>query len=121
YFATAGIPLIRGRLLAEADRAGAPLAAVVSESLAKRRFSGVDAIGQRVRIGPIDGPPYTIVGVVGDVRQLSLAQTEAAAIYVTPVQWRFADNALTLVVRTEGDAAALAPSLRQAIWSVDKD
>jgi predicted permease len=121
YFATAGIPLIRGRLLAEADRAGAPLAALVSESLAKRRFGGVDPIGQRVRIGPIDGPLYTIVGVVGDVRQMSLALTDSDAIYVTPAQWRFADNALTLVVRTEDDAAELAPALRRAVWSVDKD
>jgi putative ABC transport system permease protein len=108
-------------LLDENDRAGAPLAALVSESLARRRFRDTEAIGQRVRIGPLDGPLYTIVGVVGDVKQLSLARTESDAIYVTPTQWRFADNAMTLIVRAEGDAAALAPALRRAIWSVDKD
>jgi putative ABC transport system permease protein len=113
--------LLRGRLLEEADQAGSLRVALVSESLAKRRFPGVDPIGQRVRIGPIDGPLYTIVGVVGDVKQMSLMLSEADAIYVTPTQWRFADDALTLVVRAEDDAVALAPALRRAIWSVDKD
>jgi putative ABC transport system permease protein len=65
YFETAGIPLLRGRLLEENDRAGAPLVALVSESLARHRFRDAEAVGQRVRIGPIDGPLYTIVGVVG--------------------------------------------------------
>src|SRR5262245_2287242 len=122
YFETAGIPLLRGRLLEESDRAGAPTVALVSESLAKSRFPGADAIGQRVRIGPSDsGPFYTIVGVVGDVKQMSLMRPEADAVYVTLTQWRFADNVLTLVVRAEGDVASLAPALRRAIWSVDKD
>ena len=90
YFGTVGIPLLRGRLLEESDRAGAPRVVLTSESLAKRRFPGMDPIGQRVRIGPIDGPLYTIVGVVGDVKQMSLMRSEVDAIYVTPAQWRFA-------------------------------
>ena len=122
YFEAAGIPLLRGRLLEESDRAGGPTVALVSESLAKSRFPGGDAIGQRVRIGPSDsGPFYTIVGVVGDVKQMSLMRPEADAIYVTLTQWRFADNVMTLVVRGEGDVASLAPALRRAVWSVDKD
>jgi predicted permease len=121
YFETAGVPLIRGRLLQETDRAGAPLVALVSDSFARRRYPAGDPLGKRVRIGPTDGPLYTIVGIVGDVKQVSLARTESDAIYVTPVQWRFADNAMTLVVRTEADASSLAPVLRRTIWSIDKD
>jgi putative ABC transport system permease protein len=121
YFETTGIPLLRGRLLESTDNDGAPLVAVVSESFAKRRLRGIDPIGQRVRIGPTDGPLYTIVGIVGDVKQLSLARSEADAIYVAPLQWRFTDQALTLIVRTEADSASLAPALRRAIWSIDKD
>src|SRR5262249_47274268 len=49
YFETAGIPLLRGRLLEESDRAGAPAVALVTESLAKSRFPGGDASGQRMR------------------------------------------------------------------------
>ena len=44
---------------------GAPLVALVSESLAQRRFPDGDAIGKRLRVGPTDGPAHTIVGVVG--------------------------------------------------------
>lgn len=119
YFETMDIPLRRGRLLAEPDRAGAPLVAMISESLARRRLQGREPIGQRLRIGA--GPLYTVVGVVGDVRQISLALTESDAVYVTAAQWRFADNAMSLVVRSSGDPAALAAPLREAIWSVDKD
>jgi putative ABC transport system permease protein len=119
YLETMRIPLRRGRVLESRDRAGAPLVAVISEALAKRRLPGVDPIGRRLKIG--DGPLYTVVGVVGNVKQVSLALSESDAVYTTPSQWRFADNAMSLVIRTRGDAAALAPTVREAVWSVDKD
>ncbi|MDQ6887033.1 MAG: ABC transporter permease [Gemmatimonadota bacterium] len=119
YIETMRIPLRRGRPLDERDRAGAPLVALISESLAKRKFPGADPIGHRLSIGPTNG--YSIVGVVGDVKQMSLALSESDAVYTTMSQWPSADNAMSLVVRTRGDAAALAPAIRQAVWSVDKD
>jgi ABC-type antimicrobial peptide transport system permease subunit len=61
------------------------------------------------------------VGVVGDVNQLSLAAGQADTVYVTTAQWFWADNPLWLVVRSHGDAVALAPAVKNAIWSVDKD
>jgi putative ABC transport system permease protein len=125
YFETMHIPLVRGRLLNENDRAGAPVAVVISESLAKRRFAGRDPLGQRVRMGPGMGqanhPWGTIVGVVGDVKQLSLALNEPDAFYTTDTQWDWVDSTQSVVVRARGDAAALAPAVRAAIWSVDKD
>jgi ABC-type antimicrobial peptide transport system permease subunit len=50
-----------------------------------------------------------------------LVASQADAFYTTPEQWRFADNVMSLVVRARGDAASLAPAIRKAIWSVDKD
>jgi ABC-type antimicrobial peptide transport system permease subunit len=98
------------------------MAAVINESLAKRRLPGLEPIGQRLRMGPNDGPWFTIVGVVADVKQTSLAISRADAVYVTAGQWRFfADNARWLVVRTQQDAAAITPAIRQAIRSVDKN
>ena len=86
------------------------------------RFGNDSPIGQRVSIGGGAGAlPYTIVGVVGDVRQASLALAQTEAVYTTTTQWRWADNTMSLVVRTRGDASALAPAVRQAIWSVDSD
>jgi putative ABC transport system permease protein len=121
YFETMTIPLRRGRLLDAHDVSDASPAVLISESLAKSKFPGQDPIGQRLRIGPNDGPWDTIVGVVGNVKQTSLAVSQSDAVYITTKQWRFADKALWLVVRARGDAAALAPSIRDAIWSVDKD
>ena len=121
YCETMGIPLLRGRLLDQRDVAGAPQATLISESLAKQQFRGQDAIGKRVHIGPLDRPWYIVVGIVGDVKQGSLAENLPDAVYLTPAQSWFADDAMSLVVRTRGDAAALTPAVRKAIWSVDKD
>jgi putative ABC transport system permease protein len=121
YLETMRIPLRRGRLFDAHDDANAPRVALISESLAKHRFAGADPIGERLSIGPPNGPVYAIVGVVGDIRQLSLALNESDAVYIPATQWFFADNAMSLVVRAHGDVAATAPSVRQAVWSVDKD
>jgi putative ABC transport system permease protein len=123
YFETMGIPLRRGRLFNAQDAAGLPVRPVlINESLAKRKYFGRDPIGRRIRFG---GPPNRawdmIVGVVGDVKQTSLAVSQSDAVYVTTAQWLWADGTQWLVVRAHGDAAALAPAVRQAIWSVDKD
>ena len=122
YFEAMGIPLRAGRALDEHDVAGAPLAAVINESMAKRRLPGLDPIGQRLHIGPNSGPWFTVVGVVSDVTQTSLAVTRSDAVYITAEQWgRFVDNARWLVIRTQHDAAALTPAVRRAIAAVDKD
>jgi predicted permease len=125
YTETMRIPLRRGRLLNERDTTGAPTAVLISESFAKRKYGDQDPIGRRVRMGPdvgqADKPWATIVGVVGDVKQQSLAVGVEDAFYVPTTQWPWADEVLSLVVRTRGDAAVLAPAIRRAIWSVDKD
>jgi len=123
YFELMGIPLIRGRLFAAGDmEPGAVRPVLINQSFARRKFRGQDPIGRRVRFGGPDNRPWdVIVGVVGDVNQMSLAAGQADTVYVTTAQWLWADNLLWLVVRSHGDAAALAPAVRKAVWSVDKD
>ncbi|HXU36590.1 MAG TPA: ABC transporter permease [Blastocatellia bacterium] len=122
YFETMAIPLLSGRLLNGHDVAGAPPAVLISESLARSKFGTEDPIGQRLRIGPTDGPWNSVVGVVGNVKQTSLAADNTDAVYITNEQWRmFADRARWIAVRTRGGAATLAAAIKQAIWSVDKD
>ena len=123
YFETMGIPLRRGRLFNEQDTLTLPVRPVlINESLARRRYPGQDPIGERIRFGGAPNRPWDIiVGVVGDVKQTSLAVSQSDAVYVTTAQWLWADGTQWLVVRTRGDAAALAPAIRQAIWSLDKD
>jgi ABC-type antimicrobial peptide transport system permease subunit len=113
-------------MLNERDRTGAPVAVLITESLARREFAGLDPIGQRVRLGPdvgqADKPWATIVGVVGNVKQESLALNEEDAFYITTAQWGWADDVESVVVRTRAgvDPGTLTSAMRNAIWAVDK-
>jgi putative ABC transport system permease protein len=121
YFQTMRIPLRRGRLLDEHDTAGSQPVALISESLAKREFGDANPIGKRVHIGPLNRPWYIVTGVVGDVKQGSLAETQTDAAYITPTQSWFADDTVSIIARVNGNAGALAPLIKNAIWSVDRD
>lgn len=122
YFETMHIPLRRGRFLTAQDRADQPAVAVINESFARKVWPNADPIGDRVRVGAADkGAWRTIVGIVGDVKQLSLSARQSNAIYFPEVQWPYVDGAMSLVVHTHGDAAALTTAVRSAIWAVDKD
>jgi len=122
YLDAMGVALRRGRFVDAHDVAGAPLVALVSESLARSRFPDADPIGQRLQIGPDDAPWRTVVGVVGNVRQISLALDDGDAVYVPAVQWTdFPDRAMWLATRARGDAAALTSAIKSAISAVDRD
>ncbi|MGH7482960.1 MAG: ADOP family duplicated permease, partial [Longimicrobiales bacterium] len=120
YFEAMGIPLLGGRLLEESDRAGGPVAVLISSSLANGLFPGQEAVGQRVHVGRTDLPWYRVVGVVGDIKHLSLAGGESQAVYITPEQWYFADPARWFVVKTRGEPETLVAQVKEAIWSVDR-
>jgi putative ABC transport system permease protein len=124
YFDVMGIPLLQGRAFEHGDREDAPPVAVIGQTLARRLFGGEAALGRRIRVGG-GGEPFTVVGVVGDVKQATLAAAEPAAVYLSARQWHWADASRWLVVRrASGSTAspvALVPALRQAVWSVDGD
>jgi len=122
YFDTLRIPLRRGRLLDIHDSENSPAVVVISESLAKQRFPNQDPLGKRLHIGGRNGTPeFRIVGVVGDVKQMSLGLNDSEAVYTTNTQWTFPERSLSLVVRGRGDVSALVPAIKKAIWSVDND
>ncbi len=68
YIDTMGIPLRRGRLFSDRDTVGPPVA-LINEAFARRRFPGLEAVGQRLHLGRTDLPWITVVGVVGDVNK----------------------------------------------------
>ena len=121
YFETMGIRLVRGRGLEREDIAGRSPVAVVSEALARRLFQGGDPVGNRIRVGATELPPYTIVGVVEDVKQASLETDQMEAVYVTSQQWHWADRVRWIVVQTDHDPLTLVPDVRRAVWSVDRN
>jgi hypothetical protein len=116
YFATLGIPIVRGRVFNAEDRDGAPWVAVVSARLAKELWPAGDPIGARVRPGP-DKEWATIVGVVGDVR-MGGADAPQPSIYTSQRQDHW-PGAGAVVIRAEGDPQALMTGVREAVKRVD--
>ncbi len=122
YVEAMHIPVVRGRSITAADKAGQPFVALVNESFAKKYWPSEDALGQRISLqDPVKGPWLEVVGIVGDVRQLSLSSTKIDGVYIPESQWGYADAAMSLVVRANGNAAALIPAVQRAVWAVDKD
>ena len=95
-----------------------PKGKALFQFLARSRFANSNPLGQQLKVGPAG--PYTIVGVVGDVKQVSLARDESNAVYLPETQWRFSDRTRSLVVRARGNAPSLFAPVRAAIWSVDR-
>jgi putative ABC transport system permease protein len=121
WFAAMGIPLVRGRLIEGSDNDKAQRVVVVSEAFVKQFFPNGDAIGKRIRLGKLTSefPWATIVGVVGDVRGFALDEPPLPTMYWPVAQIRQTPS-LAIVMRTEGDPAALATTVRQAIAEVDR-
>jgi len=124
YFGAMGVPLLRGRAFTARDDSAAAPVALVSESLARRVFPGEDPVGRRVSTGfEGRGNWVTIVGVVGDTRDLTLSEGARPQIYRPHDQ--FPPGTMAVMVRAtsggEAAAAALAPAARAAARSVDRD
>jgi putative ABC transport system permease protein len=119
FFRTMGIPLLEGRDFDLTDRAGSPPVTIVNQELARRAWPNQSAIGRRIKIV---GPPdvlATVVGVAGDVKQLTLSEPAQAQLYQPKLQSGGIFG--SVAARTDGDPMALANQMRAAIWSVDRD
>ena len=113
YFVTLGTPVLRGRGFTAADRTGSLPVVVLSEAAARAYWPDGDAVGKRM-VGFEKGQFLTVVGVVPDTRFRDL-RTPRATIYFPLAQSTFPFAPLNLVIRTAGDPAAAAPSVRRAI------
>jgi putative ABC transport system permease protein len=118
YFRALRLPLKRGRLFAGTDRDGAPRVALINEAFAARMFPGEDPIGRRLRIGIQGNTWREIVGVVGDVRHDGLDRDATMQMYEPMAQCPW--DEMSFVVRA-ATPDALAPAIRQALRTVDRD
>jgi putative ABC transport system permease protein len=124
YLRTMGIPLRRGRFFERTDGERTPPVAIVNETMARQFWPGVDAVGKRFRTGDDASPWITIVGVVGDVRQMGLDAPVKAEMYFPYAQvdgqpW-FAPR--DLVVRSAAvEPMSLLPAVKGAIHAVDPE
>jgi predicted permease len=129
YFSAMGLRLRSGRTFTAQDRGGAGLVMIVNQTFARQAWPSEDAIGKRVTCcepGPNGEPNWkTVVGVVADTRARGVGQEAPPEFYLPVAQspaaaWRWIDRTLTLAVRTSGRPEAVAPAMRDAVWSVDR-
>ena len=119
YFKTLGIPLLQGRLLTESDNANSAMVLVVSRELAEKIFPGVNPIGQQIMCGYDDKSGWwTIVGVVGNVRQRSPASPFAQTMYVPVAQHPDRAADMQVVVRTGIEPRNIAPHSLQCCGAI---
>ncbi len=115
YFRTMGIPLLRGRDFTPSEREGSPGVAIVNETFARGFFPGEGALGKRLILF---GAPHEIVGVVGDVRHASLADSPEPEMYV-PLFQRPSDL-LALALESSVDRPeSLIPGVKAALRAAD--
>jgi hypothetical protein len=108
-----GVPVVEGRGFTPADATGPARVALINERLARKFPPGTSPIGHRLTSGDEDGDKRVIVGIVRDVRDMTLEYRPAQTIYL-PLDERGA-SAMTVVLRTGVDPLSAAPAVRQAI------
>jgi putative ABC transport system permease protein len=118
YLQALCIPLLRGRPLTAAetmDTSGH--LALIGATAARHFWPGADPLGKRFRLTGGDSVWHTVVGIVADIRQGSLAEETRNQVYI-PFGSR-ADRGMIMLVRTSGPPAAAIPMIRRAVSSVD--
>jgi putative ABC transport system permease protein len=120
YFNAMGIPLLRGRLFDERDSENTPGVIVINDVMAERYWPNDDPLGKRISLVDANtGPWLTVIGIVGDVRQLGLSSDPYPQMYQVFTQvpvWR-----LSLVARITSDPTSVASAIRAQAASLDKE
>jgi putative ABC transport system permease protein len=123
YFDAMNIPLLNGRAFNSGDTPDAAHVAVISASLAKSKWPNENPIGKIIQYGNMDGDmrPFTVVGVVGDVRDQSLATDPTPTFYAFLPQRSKMGNALHIVMQTAGDPTSVMSSARATVRRLRPD
>ena len=132
YFQAQGVPILRGRDFTLADRAGAPLVVIVNRILAEHYWPGQDPIGKRLHRGPAEAalPWLTVVGEIGDVKQLAADVPTGNQFYIPSSQVKadagsfaspgmLSGNAGSIVLRGQMPPEQMAESLLKVVRSID--
>ncbi len=126
YFKTIGARLIGGRFLEDADGSASPRSVVINQSAAKKYWPGEDPLGQQIRINGARPDPYTVVGIIGDIRHRGLNAPIPDELYFTLPQFdevmvRFFLSSLTFVVRTADDPPAHSKAIQDIARTMDRE
>ena len=122
FFEALRIPLLHGRVFDARDRPESPSAAVITETMARRYFGAVDAVGRRFRIGNEQGSWTEVIGVVRDTGATSAAAADVLARQQDVLFRSYTQSGLqptTVIARTSGDAAALVGAMQRELRALD--
>ena len=117
FFETAGTPLLRGRVINDQDRRGAPPVAVINQTMARTYWPGADAIGKRFRFRESQ-PWITVVGVTGDMRRQGMDRIPAPQVFFPNRQQT--EDMMDVIVRTSIDPVTIANTVQRELQALDK-
>ncbi len=123
FFRALGTPLLRGRFFSIGDRPEAPRVAIINEAMARRSWSGHDPVGRRFKfvLRDSDGPWYTVVGVVGNMRRQGQEREALPQIFVSLAQNPPSRNVGLFIRTSSDDPLTMAGALRAAVSRVEKN
>ena len=120
FFRVLQVPLLRGRFFSDRDRADTQPVAIINETTANTHWPNEDPLGKRFKFGdPSDDSPWTtIVGIVADTRRAGVDRPVRTESYQPFTQ---DSRSMTVLIRTAGEPAAIAPALRAVVRELDPD
>jgi putative ABC transport system permease protein len=133
YFRSMRLPLLRGRDISVADNESTPGVVIINERAAQTYWPGENPLGKRISFDGNEKDPsawLTVIGIVRDAKQGDWRATPDPEVYLAAFQNHdFLGDSLkeigthmtyiTLVVRTAGDPGALAPAIKNSVWSLE--
>lgn len=124
YFQALETPLLKGRTFTEADGENKTPLVVINQKMAKQYWPHMDAVGKQFRFDDPGTPWMTVIGIVGNVRQVNVETPSRAEMYFSydqnlGIPGYF--NPRDLAIRVVGDPANYANTVERAIWSVDPE
>lgn len=117
-FSTLRVPLKQGRVFTDGDTASSPHVAIIDDVLAREYWPNEDPIGHRVAMASSTPEWYTVVGIVGNVRNRGFSAPRKGVLYFPLAQWP--KPHMSLVIRTASNPDAVAGAVRQAVASIDR-
>jgi len=123
YFQAMDIPLLRGRMFDQGDGPDTPHVALISESLARQKWPNSDPIGQRIQFGNMDGDlrPFTVVGIVGDIRGEGADAGAWPIFYGCYRQRPGVTSSFSIALRTAAEPAGFIPVVRRTLRDLNPE
>ncbi|MEX2283207.1 MAG: ABC transporter permease [Gemmatimonadota bacterium] len=123
YFETMGVQLAHGRFFTDADDASGASVVIIDENMAREYWPGENALGKRFRLGTLERPWMTVVGITKPVRHNAVVEEPRTEMYVPhsqfPLQSASAPRGLTIVMKTRGEPMALVGAARAQVKALD--